>query len=257
MEIVEASGAWPPKLRVFDVGVSPVDYDRAESAVIAAARQRRGGIVDHMSVHGLMLARRDPEFRRILCDFDLVAADGQPVRWALNRFHGTALEDRVYGPELMLRLCRRAATEKMGIYLLGGSEAVLSALCRRLPEVAPGLVISGAESPPFRELTSIEETETIDRINRSGASLAFIGLGCPKQEAFASRNRHRVRAVQLCVGAAFDFHAGAKPTAPAWLQRAGLEWAFRLATEPRRLFSRYLVNNTLFLLSYARGNRPS
>lgn len=247
---------WPEKYRVFDVGVSAVDYDRAEEAVVAAARRREGGTVDHMSVHGLMLARRDPAFRTALLHFDLVAPDGQPVRWALNRFHDTALADRVYGPELMRRLCERARKERLGIYLLGGSEAVLGALQDRLRENF-GVSIVGAESPPFRPLLAEEELAIAKRINNSGAHLAFIGLGCPKQEEFAYRNRHEIQAVQLCVGAAFDFHAGAKPTAPAWLQRAGLEWAFRLASEPRRLFRRYLINNTLFLLNFVRGNHPS
>jgi exopolysaccharide biosynthesis WecB/TagA/CpsF family protein len=176
-----------------------------------------------------------------------VAPDGQPVRWALNHFHQARLADRVYGPELMLRLCARAEQEQVGIYLYGSRLYVLERLSGKLLRRFPRLRIAGYESPPFRALTEKEDRETVSRINSSGAGLIFIGLGCPKQEHFAYDHRDSIRGVQLCVGAAFDFHAGSKRMAPAWMQRHGLEWAFRLMSEPKRLWKRYLCTNSLFL----------
>jgi N-acetylglucosaminyldiphosphoundecaprenol N-acetyl-beta-D-mannosaminyltransferase len=147
----------------------------------------------------------------------------------------------------MLRLCRRAAEEGVSIYLYGGGPEVLNKLQDNLRRECPGLQIAGSESPPFRELTAAEDDSVVERINASGAGLVFIGLGCPKQDLFAYDHRERLRGVQLCVGAAFDFHAGAKPMAPQWMQRSGLEWLFRLIHEPRRLFRRYLVTNSIFV----------
>ncbi len=253
--VAESLGAiWPLRYRVFDVGVSHVEYDGAVDAIVMAARQREGGLVDNMSVHGLMLARRDPGFRAALQGFDMVAADGQPVRWLLNRFWKLNLGDRVYGPEMMLRVCARFEQEGLSIYLYGGTPTVLSDLEAEIKRQFPSLLIAGSEAPPFRALSSGEEEQAADRINRSGASLVFIGLGCPKQELFAYRNRNRILAVQSCVGAAFDFHAGRKSMAPTWMQDRGLEWLYRFAQEPRRLFGRYVIGNTHFLLSAVRGN---
>ena len=178
---------------------------------------------------------------------DIVAPDGQPVRWALNLRWSLNLLDRVYGPSMMLRICERAADAGIGVYLLGGTSKVAGQLRRRLMELYPALSVLGCESPPFRALSSLEDAELTERINSSGAGFVFIGLGCPKQELFAHEHRLSIRSVQVCVGAAFDFHAGHKRIAPAWLQTMGLEWLFRLVQEPRRLWKRYLVTNSLFL----------
>jgi exopolysaccharide biosynthesis WecB/TagA/CpsF family protein len=180
--------------------------------------------------------------------FEIVAPDGQPVRWALNLLHHAGLTDRVYGPEIMLRLCASAALRKVPVYLYGGAhEAILDALVAALKARFPALIVAGAEVPPFRALTTEEDAALVARITNSGAGLLFIGLGCPKQDLFASEHRDRLSLVQCCVGAAFDFHAGAKAIAPAWMQRHGLEWLFRLSREPRRLAIRYAVTNTVFL----------
>jgi exopolysaccharide biosynthesis WecB/TagA/CpsF family protein len=217
-----------------------------------AASERRAMLVDHMPVHGLIEASRDPLLNEKINHFDIVAPDGQPVRWALNRFYKTGLTDRVYGPELMLRLCRQAEREGVGIYLYGSQSTVLEQLQQNLLRRFPRLRITGAESPPFRPLTPEEDQAVVARINQSGAGLVFLGLGCPKQEHFAYDHREQIKGVQLCVGAAFDFHAGRKKMAPGWMQRHGLEWAFRLMTEPRRLWQRYLRTNSLFILKVIR-----
>ncbi len=237
---------WPKKYDVFGVGVSATTYDEARDAIIAAAKQGISATVTHMSSHGLCMAGTDEKFREIINDFDIAAPDGQPVRWTLKWFHKQALPDRCYGPELMIRLCRAAAEERVGIYLYGSSDEVLAQLQENLRKQCPGLIIAGVESPPFRKLEPHEIDAAIARINDSGAGLVFIGLGCPRQDVFAKEHKHKIKAVQLCVGAAFDFHAGNKKMAPRWMQKHGLEWFYRLTQEPTRLWKRYFVIHTTF-----------
>ena len=243
---------WPQKFDVFGVGISATTYDEAQSAVLEAARQRRSATVTHISSHGLTMAARDRSFRAIINDFDMAAPDGQPVRWSLKWFHKQSLPDRCYGPELMIRLCRAAAKEGISIYLYGSSADVLERLEANLKKQCPGLIIAGAESPPFRALSQAETEAAIARINQSGAGLIFIGLGCPRQDLFAHAHKQAIRGVQLCVGAAFDFHAGNKKMAPRWMQRHGLEWFYRLTQEPSRLWRRYLAIHTTFALLLTR-----
>jgi N-acetylglucosaminyldiphosphoundecaprenol N-acetyl-beta-D-mannosaminyltransferase len=243
---------WPRKYDLFGVQVSATSYDEAENLIIDAAKRRAGGLVTHLPVHGIVTAACNEDYRRRINTFDIVAPDGQPVRWAINRFHGTHMTDRVYGPELMVRLCRRAANEGVSIYLYGSTPEVVDRLRRQMLDRFPGLVIAGYESPPFRALTTEEATAAVQRINDSGAGLVFIGLGCPRQDVFAHDHRPQIKAVQLCVGAAFDFHAGNKRMAPPWMQKRGLEWLFRLVQEPKRLWKRYFVTNGLFMLLVGR-----
>lgn len=254
---------WPAKVDVFGLRISPTTYDEAVAATMTAARQGRPGVVSCHAVHAVVTCSGDPELRSQANAFDMITPDGQPVRWALNWLHGAGLRDRVYGPELTLRLCQAAAEQGVSIYLYGGSPEVSDALAERLGQRFPTLKIAGRESPPYRELTPEEDAAMVRRINDSGAGLVFIGLGCPKQDRFAYEHRHLLRGVQICVGAAFDFHAGKKSVAPAWMQRRGLEWAYRLGQEPRRLWKRYLATNSLFvwrlsgaLLRRALSGRP-
>ncbi len=250
---------WPPKVDLFGVGVSVTDYDGATAAVLQAAARGVPAVVTCHAVHAIVTASRDPALRAMVNTFEIVTPDGQPVRWAMNRLHGTGLRDRVYGPELMLRLCRGAAAAGIPVYLYGGSPEVAERLPDNLRRLCPELRIAGHESPPYRPLTPAEDRALVERIHRSGARLVFIGLGCPKQDVFAYEHRGSIRAVQVCVGAAFDFHAGVKAMAPAWMQRRGLEWLYRLCQEPGRLGRRYLVTNSLFLMQFAaalaRGRR--
>lgn len=237
----------PTKFDLFGIGISQIDYQEATDLLINAAQERRAMIVDHMPVHGLIEASSNPDLKEKINQFDIVAPDGQPVRWALNRLHQTNLSDRVYGPELMLKLCREAEKKDIGVYLYGSQPMVLGKLTQNLLHQFPSLRIVGSEAPPFRLLTPEEDQATVARINQSGAGLVFLGLGCPKQEHFAFDHHETIHAVQLCVGAAFDFHAGTKKIAPIWMQLRGLEWLFRLYSEPKRLWKRYLVTNTTFL----------
>jgi N-acetylglucosaminyldiphosphoundecaprenol N-acetyl-beta-D-mannosaminyltransferase len=243
---------WPDKHELFGVEVSGTDYDETVRTVIAAAHRRESGLVTFLPVHGVVTAATDRSYRYHISAFDLVAPDGQPVRWALNWFHKLSMPDRVCGPEAMDRLCRRAAEEGIGVFFYGSTMQTLTRLQANLLANYPDLRIVGVESPPFRPLTEAENDQAAERINASGAGIVFIGLGCPRQDIFAFHNRHRIKAVQLCVGAAFDFHAGSLKRPPKWVQKWGLEWTFRMIQEPRRLWKRYLVTNTTFVVLIAK-----
>jgi exopolysaccharide biosynthesis WecB/TagA/CpsF family protein len=242
---------WPPKYDLLGVHVSATNYDEAIDVILRAARLRRPAVVSFQAVHAIVTASLDRTLRGMVNQFDLIGPDGQPVRWAMNWLHGTKLTERVYGPELTHRLCMRAAELGVPVYFYGGSPKVVRELEARLTAELPELRVVGAESPPYRPLTDAEDAAVVERINRSGAGLVFIGLGAPKQDVFGFEHRHSIDAVQVCVGAAFDFLAGHKKMAPAWMQRSGLEWLFRLTQEPGRLWRRYLVTNIVFATKLA------
>lgn len=243
---------WPMKKPLFDVGISITDYNEAVAAIINAASAKESGLVSAYAVHAVIHLTATPEMRQIANDFDMITPDGQPVRWAMNWLHRVKMSDRVYGPELMLRVCEQAADQGLPIYLYGGTPIVLQKLEANLLQRYPRLQVVGREDPPFRPLSETELDDVVKRINDSGAAILFIGLGCPKQDVFAHEIRERVQVVQLCVGAAFDFHAGVKLMAPLWMQKSGLEWLFRLYQEPQRLWKRYLTTNLVFLYRLSR-----
>jgi exopolysaccharide biosynthesis WecB/TagA/CpsF family protein len=235
------------------VAVSATNYQETLDRLFEAAENNASAIASFHAAHAVVCASSDAELGRRVNSFNIVAPDGQPVRWALNALYGTRMQDRVYGPETMRRICERAAREAVPIYLYGGAQQdVLDKLIAELERSFPGIIVAGAESPPFRPLTSEEDAAVVKRINASGARFVFIGLGSPKQEHFAYEHRESIQAVQLCVGAAFDFHARTKRMAPSWMQRNGLEWLFRVCSEPRRLGRRYLTTNSLFAYRFAR-----
>lgn len=238
----------PPKYDVLGVRISATTYDQALDVVASLAARHESAVMSLHAVHALVTASSSPRLREAVNQFEIIAPDGQPVRWALNWLYKTGLKERVYGPQFMLRLCARAADEETPVYLYGSTDSVLAGLQKALLARYPNLQIAGALSPPFRELTPEEDDAVVQRINASGAGIVFIGLGAPKQDLFAAAHRDRIHAVQVCVGAAFDFHAGLLPMAPAWMQKCGLEWGYRLIQEPRRLWRRYAVTNTIFLM---------
>jgi exopolysaccharide biosynthesis WecB/TagA/CpsF family protein len=235
------------KRNLIGVLIDAVDYDGALSRIAEAARERRPLAVSALAVHGVMTAYADSEHRARLNSLDLVVPDGQPVRWALNALHGTRLPDRVYGPLLTLKLCEMAEREGLGLYFYGSRVDVLDRLRELLLAQFPNLRICGMEPSKFRRLSRQEREEVIERINASGAQLTFVGLGCPRQEVWAYEYREALSMPILAVGAAFDFHAGSLKQAPNWMQKRGLEWLFRLAIEPRRLWRRYLLLNPWYI----------
>ena len=238
---------WPQKYNLFGIGVSATTYNEAQDVVILKAKGKKSACMTHLAVHGLTEGTRDMQFRTILNGFDIIAPDGQPVRLALNLLYNTSLPENCRGSEFMLRLCELAAAEGVGVYLYGSLRNVVYALRDNLIDRYPELNIIGWEPSIFRPLTEPEDDALVQRINNSGAGIVFLGLGCPLQEKFAYEHRDKIKAVQICVGAAFDFLSGNKKMAPSWMQRYALEWFFRLLQDPRRLWKRYFVTNTIFL----------
>jgi N-acetylglucosaminyldiphosphoundecaprenol N-acetyl-beta-D-mannosaminyltransferase len=211
------------------------------------------GYVTAAAVNLVMSAHEDPEALAAVLGATLAVPDGQPLVWALRALgHGQAT--RIYGPDLMVRFCARAALSGTPIFLYGGrTPEALERLEQGLRRRFPGLQIAGGHSPPFRDLTAEEEERTIAEINASGAAVVWVGTGQPKQEKWMLKMRPRLSAPLLVgVGAAFDFHAGLVPQAPRWMQRSGLEWVYRLAREPRRLWRRYARYNPRFLAGFLR-----
>ncbi len=239
------------KRNVLGVLVDAVDYQTTIDRVIDCAHRAEPLSVSALAVHGVMTGVLDPRHRHRLNRLDLVVPDGQPVRWALNWLHGAALNDRVRGPTLVLKLCAEAEVKQLPIYLYGSRSEVLSALRRRLLDRFPRLRLAGMEPSKFRTLSTAEKQETVDRIRASGARLTLVGLGCPRQEVWAYEYRDALRMPIIAVGAAFDYHAGLLTEAPVRFQEAGLEWAYRLYREPRRLWRRYMLLNPLYLVHLA------
>ena len=249
-EQLVSSTNWPHKYDLMGIQVSGTTYEEATDAIADAAKRGASAVVSLTAVHAIVTFSGDPELKEKVNRFELIGPDGQPVRWALNFLYRLGLKDRVCGPEMTLRICERAAAEQLGIFLYGGTPEVIKLLETNLTKMFPGLIISGTYAPPFRPLTDEEDEDIVKQVNDSGAAIVFIGLGCPKQDHFAADHRDRFNAVQVCVGAAFDFHAGVKKMAPVWMQKRGLEWVYRLLQEPRRLWRRYLVTNTLFVMKF-------
>jgi N-acetylglucosaminyldiphosphoundecaprenol N-acetyl-beta-D-mannosaminyltransferase len=194
-----------------------------------------------------MESHRDEEIRRIHNSAGLVTPDGMPLVW-LSRWMGFPHVRRVYGPDLMLALCAQSASTGYRHFFYGGAAGVPEKLVTRLQSRFPGLAAVGAYSPPFRALTPAEDTAIVNAINTARPDIVWVGMSTPKQERWMAEHVGRLRAsVLIGIGAAFDFHAGLKRQAPCWMQKSGLEWSFRLMSEPRRLWRRYLINNPWFL----------
>lgn len=245
--------AAPDKVEVLGIPLGLVDYEETLEWIDAMVAEGEQGYVCACNVHTVMASQEDPELRMALLASSLNVPDGQPLVWAINAL-GHSLADRVYGPELMARAAARAASTGQRFYLYGGrNQDALVHLALNLRRRFPGLTIVGGYAPPFRPLTDEERAAVIGEINDSDPDVVWVGIGVPKQEKWMAALRPYLRAPLLIgVGAAFDFHAGLVPQAPPWLQRRGLEWAYRLAREPRRLWRRYLRYNPRFVNAFAR-----
>jgi len=255
-----------PRTEILGVPVTRAGYAPIVTWVMECAQKRISAQIAVAPVHSLSVARWDPEHMKALQDCHIVTADGQPVRWALNLLGKPRLEERVYGPSLTLKLCEVAQEKGLAVYFYGSKPQVLNLLKkelqRRFPRLhvfthSPGKVAFPCFSP--KDATSSRATGGISnmktdlkRIRSSGASILFVGLGCPKQERWLHIYGPTLSMPSLGVGATFDFLARNLKQAPAWMQERGLEWAFRFSHEPRRLWKRYLIGNTVFLWSLAR-----
>jgi N-acetylglucosaminyldiphosphoundecaprenol N-acetyl-beta-D-mannosaminyltransferase len=238
------------RLQVLSATIDGASWDDTLARIARWSARSESRYVCVCNVHSVITANGDAEFRSVVDGADLVTPDGAPVAWMLRKL-GVADQERISGPDLMWRYCEQAERRGESIYLYGGRQETLDRLQQRLTNAFPDLRIAGAWSPPFRDLTPEEDEAVTVRINDSGAGTVWVSLGCPKQEKWIAAHRGAINATMIGVGAAFNFHAGTLRRAPAWMQDRGLEWLHRLATEPRRLWKRYLVTNTLFVLGAA------
>ncbi len=246
-----------PTAEVLGIPLALADYERTMDWMDGMVAARAKGYVTAAAVHLVMVAREDPDTRGAVLGATLAVPDGQPLVWALRALGNGA--NRVYGPDLMARYCERSAQTGTRMFLYGGrNQGALIELALKLRDRFPGLKIVGGYSPPYRSLTDEEDTWLAGEINRSKADVVWVGTGQPKQEKWMAMMRDRLDAPLLVgVGAAFDFHAGLVPQAPQWMQSLGLEWTFRLAQEPRRLWRRYARYNPRFVVGFLRQYRAA
>ena len=235
------------RVDVLGVQISAVDLKQAENIISEWISRGVKHYVCVTTVHGVMECQRDPRLREIYNTSGISAADGMPLVWIL-RSRGQANQTRVYGPELRLAICRNSIERGYRHFIYGGAPGVADSLAQALAASLDGIKIVGTHSPPFRELTEAEDREVVKEVNSAQPDIVWVGLGTPKQERWMADHIEHLNASALIgVGAAFDFLSGTKAQAPRWMQRHGLEWAFRLVSEPRRLWKRYLIYNPWFL----------
>jgi N-acetylglucosaminyldiphosphoundecaprenol N-acetyl-beta-D-mannosaminyltransferase len=247
-QAIPHSAGGPRRVNILGVGVSAINMAQALNVIEGWIAQRQAHYVCVTGVHGIVESQGNNSLQRVHNAAGLVTPDGMPLVW-LARLHGLEHVERVYGPDLMLALCHRSISKGYRHFLYGGAKGVPDRLANRMKRRYPGLRIVGSYSPPFRPLTDEEDKQTVQAINEANPDVVWIGLSTPKQERWMAEHIGWLTApVLVGVGAAFDFHSGLKRQAPRWMQRSGLEWLFRLANEPRRLWRRYLVNNPLFTL---------
>lgn len=230
--------------------VDHTTYDKAAGQVLDMAHDGQAGYVCISTVHMVMEGHDDPEFQAIVNGADLVTPDGMPLVWGLKLL-GIKQAERVYGPTLTPIVCREATRQGVPVGFYGGTDEVLEMMKANLLRDYPDLNIAYLYGPPFRPLTEQEDEQIVQDIIASGARVLFVGIGCPKQERWMNTHKDRLPIPMVGVGAAFDFIAGMKPQAPGWMQKMGLEWLFRLVSEPKRLWWRYLYYNPRFVYKFA------
>jgi len=234
---------------VIDTKIAALKFEDTVDVIEEWARIKKPSYVCICNTHSLVTASNDRGFQEALDKADLCTPDGMPLVWALKML-GFKDQDRVDGPKLMLKLCENSILNKNRIFLFGSTPGTLEKMTKALKERYEGIIICGSYSPPFRDLTNQEEHEIVELINHSRPDIVFVGLGCPKQELWMSRNLMKMNTVMIGVGAAFDFISGGKKRPPIFFQRIGLEWLFRLISDPKRLWKRYAYNNPMFIYKF-------
>lgn len=238
------------RVNVLGVGISVLNLRTAVAAMAEAVAARRKGYICVTGVHGVMEAQVDPAFREILNQSFLCTPDGMPMVWA-GKLDGQKEMSRVYGPDLMLEVCAWSESSGCRHFFYGGAEGVADLLVEKLRARFPKLQVAGTFTPPFRALNSDEERQLQELVRTSKPDILWVGLSTPKQERFMTEYLPKLNVTLMVgVGAAFDFHSGRVKQAPYWMQRSGLEWFYRLCSEPKRLAKRYLRNNPLFVLKF-------
>jgi N-acetylglucosaminyldiphosphoundecaprenol N-acetyl-beta-D-mannosaminyltransferase len=238
------------RVNVLGVGISVLNLRTALAAIVDAVKVRHKGYVCVTGVHGVMEAQEDAGFKKILNGAFLCTPDGMPMVWA-GKLRGHREMSRVYGPDLMLDVCTWSETSGCKHFFYGGADGVAELLAQKLKTKFPKLAVAGTFTPPFRKLNADEETKLQEQIRLAQPDILWVGLSTPKQEKFMAEFLPKLDVtLMIGVGAAFDFHSGRVSQAPRWMQRSGLEWFYRLCSEPRRLAGRYFRNNPLFLLKF-------
>lgn len=235
------------RVNILGVGVSAVNMDQVISAMEEWIGRRQSAYICLAPAHAIMGCVDDASLRRVYNCSGLTVPDGMPIAWLL-RWYGYSHVERVYGPDLMMAVCKRSVRDGWRHYFYGGAEGVAERLIQKLLLVCPGLQVAGWETPPFRVASSEERQQTIERVRAARVDILWVGIGSPRQERWMAEHVHLLDVpVLVGVGAAFDFLSGCKPQAPRWMQRSGLEWLFRLCSEPRRLWRRYLLGYPRFV----------
>lgn len=247
-----SSGVSKTVLPVLDAFINISDWRSILSEISSWATTRESRYICVCNVHSVVTAKRDFAFRDVINNADMALPDGMPIVWQMRRA-GFKDQQRISGPDLMWKLCEQASERGLSFFLLGNTGKVLALLTQRLSMEFPELKIAGGYSPPFGTFSAQENEKITVMINSSGSNVVFVSLGCPKQEFWMADHRGKVNAVMIGVGAAFDFIAGTVSRAPLWMQRSGLEWFYRLISEPKRLWKRYLITNTLFIFYILKG----
>lgn len=236
---------------ILGIPIDAVGWDEALARIVGWAQHKESRVVCFCNVHSIVTAQQDPSFGHVLRNADMAAPDGMPLAIMLRR-QGFAGQPRINGPDLMWKLVAKAEQERLPVFFFGSIDTTLATLKVKLLDCFPKLIIAGSIAPPFRPLSTKEDSDFVKAINESGARLLLVGLGCPKQEQWMFEHQGVIRAVMLGLGAAFNFHAGVTRRAPRWMCESGFEWLYRLGMEPRRLWKRYLITNTLFIIGAAR-----
>ncbi len=235
------------RFSVLGAKISQLSWAEALTQIMEWGVRHESRYICICNVHSVVTAKRNFEFQAIINNADMATPDGAPIAWVLSHL-GKVAQERINGPDLMWRYLKLAEEHGQRPFFYGSTDDTLRKLSLEIRKNFPRLDIAGTYSPPFRTLSTQETQAEVEMMNQSGANVVFIGLGCPKQEHWMAAHCGSVNAVMIGVGAAFDYHAGTLKRAPLSWQRHGFEWLYRLLSEPRRLFARYLVTNTLFIL---------
>jgi N-acetylglucosaminyldiphosphoundecaprenol N-acetyl-beta-D-mannosaminyltransferase len=236
-----------PKVKLFDTWISTARYQDYLQSIMELAAAKKSSYVCFANVHMLMEAYQKPEFNQVVNEADIVSPDGKPLSILMNLQYKLQ-QKRACGMDLFPDILREAEINGLSVFFYGTTKEVLKAVTEKAIREFPSIKIAGSYSPPFRPLTQAEDQTIVDMIHISGAHLVFVSLGCPKQENWMRAHKGHINACMLGLGQAFLTYAGLEKRLPTWARNLSLEWAFRLVLEPKRLWKRYLIGNSRFLL---------
>lgn len=235
------------QIMLLDIPINIGKYNDFVQTILYTAQHKRKGYACIANVHTLVESHRSKEFAKDIWNATFITPDGKPLSWALKLIYGIQ-QDRVAGMDLLPDLIRESAEKNISVYFYGGTEEGLKLTKDYMTKNFPNLIVKGGYSPPFRKLSEQEEADVVNKINEADADILFVVLGCPKQEAWMAKMNGRINSFMIGVGGALPVMIGLQKRAPVWMQNAGLEWLFRLMQEPKRLFKRYAVTNSLFIM---------